>query len=137
MLGALGAAGKRCPASDIAFQCRERFSGCEFEPVLPGLGCSCSRDACTHGEGGRDIGSSVGVRIAAKARESPGDVGAFPSSGFAQKSFMSRVGAAGFVISAHSGNSSCCFMVFFSPGAQLPHAVFLQKPELSYGYLPE
>lgn len=28
-------------------------------------------------------------------------------------------------------------MVFFSPGAQLPHALFLQKPELSYGYLPE
>lgn len=50
---------------------------------------------------------------------------------------MSRVGAAGFVISAHSGNSSFCFMVFFSPGAQVPHAVFLQKPELSCGYLPE
>lgn len=52
VLGDPGAAGKRCPASDIAFQCEARFGRSEFEPVLPGQGCSCSRDACTHGEGG-------------------------------------------------------------------------------------
>lgn len=77
MLGTPGAAGKRCPAPDIAFQSGTRFGRGELKSMLPGLGCSCSEMPANTGAGGTD--SSVGVRIPAKALESPGDVGAIPS----------------------------------------------------------
>lgn len=123
------APGPAAPLQKSPFRGGERFARSDLKKaVLPRLGCSCSRCACNHLRNG-GTGSRAGVWTPAQNAFIARGYWCFSelSWGFAQKYLMSRVGAAGFVITAHSGNRSCCltivlfyFFFLFPWGTSLP-----------------